>query len=292
MMLTFPMILLWALSKIWPVLGSIGGVAAAAFAAWTAFETRRIALATKDTLASQQTWNQRSRRPVLTVEPAFEYFEMRWGPESSHGPEFWSHNRGSSPEVQTRPTLLLTNWGSGPAVGINVQVHFEDTDEPFTIPSQYRKVPGVGRPQAQISLQKGGFLVFRHAAGSSYLSAPRATSEQYFPACGAGAHRNVEIGRAVMHRIFARALEKAADPKRMIFSRSYLADLRVTVTFSSTEEAHLTEEYRFRMEASVTPDAINGSASQIWDEVEEPLKVFIELTPLAPPVAPKETIPD
>ena len=94
-----------------------------------------------------------------------------------------------------------------------------------------------------------------------------------------------------MHRIFARALEKAADPKRLLFSRSYLADLRVTLAFSSTEEPHLVEEYRFKLEASVTPDAINGSANEIWDGVEGPLKVFMELTPLAPPVAATEPEP-
>lgn len=259
---------------------SLGGPAAALFAAWTANETRRIAVATKETVEESRRSRAAGQRPILTLEPAYDVFELRWSSAESDGPRAWCIRRDPPEEVRLRPALTLTNWGGGPALDINVEIGIVDSESPISVPTQYRHVPHHGTDRARLEIQSGKYLVFRPHSGHSYMSSPRSRASAFLPAIGMASVRRLEIPRSVLHRIFIRTLQGAAAPDRTLLAGPYETTFEVTMTYASAEETGLEARFEFKLRASATPDAINGSAATIWEDEEGPLRVYFELLPL------------
>lgn len=216
-----------SLDIVFSVLTSVGTVAAALFAAWTAWISRASANAAEHTVEEMRKARKANLSPRLVLERNFLDFYFVWPhADSLNGEPVFLARRHGQDKYPTPPTFSLSNYGAGAALEIEIVFEFEDPNGEYSVPETVRHL-GIWCSEMLGSLDHRPIKTLQFARpGGGGVGLPlysKWTTD--IPHCAPGQTRSLEFPQALLSTLFLRGLQNGAryDELRRITLNVHMA---------------------------------------------------------------------
>jgi len=232
-----------SLDIVFNVLTSVGTVAAALFAAWTAWISRASANAAEHTVQEMREARKANLSPRLVLERNFLDFYFVWPhADSLNGEPAFLARRHGQDKHPTPPTFSLSNYGAGAALEIEIVFEFEDPNGEFSVPEMVRHLgilcsEMLGNPDDRPIKT----LQFPRPGGGGAGLPLYSKLPTYIPQCAPGQTRSLEFPQGLLNTLFLRGLQNGAQ-----YDELRCITLNIRMTCRTVEGDPYSTQFRFK----------------------------------------------
>lgn len=229
------------------VVAALSTLAAAVFAAISAWTSARSAAAAKAAVDEAREARKAQLAPRIIVEKSFFDFQFIWPhPDSlSGGPSFLARKSVSDSKLSA-PVFAIQNYGESPAIEVSVVFELEDNDEDLSVPADWQPF-GVSNWQSTPLDGSEGHpgVLYRQPSGQALALGLSKRSSVEFPHLSPGKPREVELPLGIANRILLRGLQRGATRRP-----GEMADIELSAQISchSMDDQRYSAEFRWRMD--------------------------------------------
>lgn len=191
------------------ILTSLATVAAAVFAAWTAWISRASANAAERSVGEVTKARKAQLSPQLVLERNFLDFYFIWPHEDSlNGEAVFLARRHWKDSHPTPPTFSLSNYGSGPALEVEIVFELDDPNGEYLVPDVLSRLGlSVSEMPPRPHHQAIKTLHFRRPDGGAAVLPLYRRWTTDIPHCAPGQTRSIDFPQHLLNTLFLRGLQ-------------------------------------------------------------------------------------